>query len=129
MERDGGIVTGGFWNPDIYVELEKRSRADKRLKPLNLAVIFSVTLLMRVLDWVTTALALSKGFVEANPFQARLIEMGPAYYLAGQLLGTAAVSLLLWTATRHMELSRILVFDALLFSYPVLNNLALIILG
>jgi hypothetical protein len=129
MERDRGIVTGGFWNPDIYVELEKRSREDKRLKPLNLAVIFSVTLLLRVLDWVTTGIALARGYVELNPFQNQLLAMGPLYYFAGQALGTVAVSLLLWASTRYMELKHVLAFDTLLFLFPVLNNLALIVLG
>lgn len=28
-------VTAGFWNSDIYLELERRNREDKRLKPLS----------------------------------------------------------------------------------------------
>jgi hypothetical protein len=129
MERDRGIVTGGFWNPDIYVELEKRSREDKMLKPLNLAVIFSVTLLLRVLDWVTTGIALARGCVELNPLQSQLLAMGPLCYFAVQALGTVAVSLLLWVSSRYMELKHVLVFDTLLLLFPVLNNLALIALG
>jgi hypothetical protein len=121
------MTPSGFWDPDIYVELERRAREDKRLKPLNLAIIFTVTMLLRVLDWVTTAVALSKGYIEANPFQSQLMAMGPLCYFAGQMLGTVAVSLLLWVSTRYMELGRILVFDMILFSVPVLNNLVLIL--
>jgi hypothetical protein len=28
-------VTAGFWNSDICLELERRNREDKRLKPLS----------------------------------------------------------------------------------------------
>ena len=117
----------GFWDPEVYHELERRAREDKRLKPLNLAIIFTVTMLLRVLDWVTTAVALSRGYVELNPFQSQLLAMGPLYYFADQILGTIAVSLLLWISTRYASLTEILVFDTILFSVPVLNNLTLIL--
>jgi len=117
----------GYWDPEVYRELERRNREDKRLKPLSLAVIFAVTMLLRVLDWVTTGIALARGYVEANPLQSQLLAMGPIYYFAGQILGTVAVSLLLWVSTRYASLTEILVFDTILFSVPVLNNLALIL--
>jgi hypothetical protein len=117
----------GFWSPDIYVELEKRDREDKKLKPLGLAVIFSVTMLLRVLDWVTTGMALVRGCVEANPIQRQLMAMGPLYYFAVQILGTIAVSLLLWVSTRYASLKEIIAYDTILFSVPVLNNLVFIL--
>nr|ADJ54303.1 hypothetical protein pHA1_gp25 [archaeon enrichment culture clone 1(2010)] len=119
--------TSGFWDPEIYRELEKRNMEDKRLKPKHLAVIFAVTMLLRVLDWVTTSIALERGYIEANPFQSQLMSMGPLYYFAGQMLGTIAVSLLLWISTRYTSLTEILAFDTILFSVPVLNNLTLIL--
>ena len=117
----------GFWDPEVYRELERRNREDKRLKPLNLAVIFAVTMLLRVLDWVTTGIALARGYVELNPFQRQLMAMGPLYYFTGQILGTVAVSLLLWISTRYASLTEILAFDTILFIVPVLNNLVLIL--
>jgi hypothetical protein len=117
----------GFWNPDIYVELERRNKEDKKPKPLSLAVIFIITMLLRVLDWVTTGLALARGYVELNPFQSQLMAMGPLYYFTLQMLGTLFVSLLLWILTRYASLTEILVFDTILFIVPVLNNLVLIL--
>ena len=119
--------TSGFWDPEVYRELEKRNMEDKRLKPMHLAVIFAVTMLLRVLDWITTSIALARGYIEANPFQSQLLAMGPLYYFAGQILGTIAVSLLLWITTRYASLTEILAFDTILFSVPVLNNLVLIL--
>jgi hypothetical protein len=117
----------GFWDPEVYRELERRNREDKRLRPLNLAVIFAVTMLLRVLDWVTTGIALARGYVELNPFQRQLMSMGPLYYFAGQILGTITVSLLLWISTRYASLTEIIAFDTILFIVPVLNNLVLIL--
>jgi hypothetical protein len=107
--------------------MARNRRVNKRGKPLSLAIIFTVTMLLRVLDWVTTAVALSKGYIELNPFQRQLMAMGPLYYFTGQILGTIAVSLLLWVSTRYTSLTKILVFDTILFSIPVLNNLVLIL--
>jgi hypothetical protein len=117
----------GFWNPEVYRELERRNKEDKKLRHLNLAVIFAVTMLLRVLDWITTGVALSRGCIEANPFQSQLMAMGPLYYFTLQMLGTLIVSLLLWLSTRYASLTEILAFDTILFTVPVLNNLVLIL--
>jgi len=90
-------------------------------------VIFGYTVFLRSMDWLTTGLAFMAGLVEANPLQARLMEMGAMYYFAVQWLGIHVMILLMWTASRRIGLWKTLLFETVVLLYPVIHNAVMIV--
>ena len=90
-------------------------------------VIFGYTVFLRSMDWLTTGLAFMAGLGEANPLQARLMEMGAMYYFAVQWLGILAITLLMWTASRRVGLWKTLLFETVVLLYPIIHNAVMIV--
>jgi hypothetical protein len=90
-------------------------------------VIFGYTVFLRSMDWLTTGLAFMAGLGEANPLQARLMEMGAMYYFAVQWLGILVMVLLMWTASRRIGLWKTLLFETVVLLYPIIHNAIMIV--
>lgn len=91
-------------------------------------MILGYTVFLKSMDWLTTGLAFTAGLVEVNPLVAEQLSRGALHFFAVQWLAILVVALLLWLASRYVELWKVLLLETGVLLYPVIHNTVMIVL-
>lgn len=104
-------------------------RGGRRDSLQRFMVILSYTVFLKSMDWLTTGLAFTVGLVEVNPLVAEQLSGGALRFFAAQWLAILVFALLLWLASRYVELWKVLLLETGVLLYPVIHNTVMIVLA